>query len=108
MDQKENLSYSRWLLIVLFAITLIYIGIESFYNYNVLTVTTDSTLSREQLEALNLRGHLIASMGITLIVFPLIYKIAKLFRSTFFYFHLLLLIVIRTSLRSYETNMLKY
>lgn len=69
----KHLRYPLPLFIALLTAKLVYIFIESGYNYDVLSVTTNSEISRHAIESLNDRGHIIASIGFTLLCIPLFY-----------------------------------
>lgn len=73
----KYLKYPLALFLILLLAKLGYIFIESGYNYDVLTITTNSELSEQAIEDLNHRGHLIASFGFTLLLIPLFYFFVK-------------------------------
>lgn len=82
---KDRLKYPVGLFFLLLALKLFYIVIESFYNYDVLSITTNAQLIQEEIEALNIKGHQISSLGITLLLIPFFYLIVKRFRSIVIY-----------------------
>lgn len=88
------MTLSKYPVLLFFAILfakIIYIIIESSYNYDVLSVTTNNNFSKEAMEALNERGHLIASAGFTLFIIPLLYFFSKRASTIFVWLKLLLL-----------------
>ncbi len=82
---KEKLKYPIGLFFILLFSKLFYIVIESFYNYDVLTLTTDTIINQEEIEALNISGHQISSFGITLLLIPFFYLIVKRFNNVVIY-----------------------
>jgi hypothetical protein len=81
MLKSVKVKYPLYLFIFIFLIKIIYVVIESYYNYHVLTVTTDPSLTREIVESLNTNGHLISAFGITLIIFPFLYFASGIFKN---------------------------
>ena len=77
MNIKAKLAYPLWFFIILLSAKIIYIFIESGYNYDILNITTSKNFSKSALESLNNRGHIIASVGFTLFIMPFIYFLAK-------------------------------
>ena len=75
----EKLKYPFYLFLAILVAKLGYIVIESYYNYHVLMVTTDPSLTRESVEELNRNGHRISAIGITLLLIPFLYFIVKQF-----------------------------
>ena len=129
MNIKAKLAYPLWFFIILLSAKLIYIFIESGYNYDILNITTSKNFSKSALESLNNRGHIIASVGFTLFIMPFIYFLAKkssqkltiLFLGafsivTFIAFYFLLNIFVDTIVEknkdkryeAYYTNLVKY
>jgi len=129
MQLRAKIAYPLYLFILLITVKIIYIGVESSYNYDILNITTASNFSRSMLESLNNKGHIIASVGFTLFVIPLLYILAKnssnkltvLFLGvysivTFIAFYFLLNILVDTIVdknkdkryEAYYTNMVKY
>lgn len=125
----KHLKYPLSLFVLLLLAKLIYIFIESGYNYDVLSVTTNSEISRQAIESLNDRGHTIASIGFTLLCIPLFYifvrqkKIFTMWLSlaifsviSFTSFHFSLNYLVDTVVEknqdkryeAYYTNLLKY
>jgi len=129
MHIRAKTAYPLYLFLVLIVVKLVYIAIESSYNYDILNITTSSEFSRTMLESLNNKGHIIASVGFTLFVIPLLYILAKkssqkltvLFLGVysiviFIAFYFLLNILVDTIVdknkdkryEAYYTNMVKY
>jgi len=75
----QKLKYPLYLFLAILFAKLGYIVIESYYNYHVLTVTTDPSLTRESIEELNRNGHRISAAGITLLLIPHLYRSVKQF-----------------------------
>jgi hypothetical protein len=73
----KKLKYPFYLFLVILVAKFGYIVIESYYNYHVLMITTDSSLTRESVEELNRNGHRISAIGITLLLIPFLYFIVK-------------------------------
>jgi len=73
----KHLKYPIYLFLALLSAKGLYVIIESFYNYHVLVTTTSADLTKEAVEALNINGHRISSVGITLLLIPLFYFFVK-------------------------------
>lgn len=69
--------------IVLFIVVakIVYLKFESLYNFNVLNKSTSLNITQQELVALEIEGHTISSVGLTLLVAPIFYKIFKKFIS---------------------------
>jgi len=74
---REKLKYPTLMFFIIFCLKIFYIVIESNYNYDVLNTTTNALLSQDDIEALNITGHQISSLGITLLLVPFFYMIVK-------------------------------
>jgi len=82
---SAHLGYPLFLFIGILLAKVGYIGVESFYNYHILISTTSPELSRQTAESLNLNGHRISSVGITLLLMPLFYFLLKRLSSKLMY-----------------------
>jgi len=74
---KTNLKYPLYLFIAIFVAKLGYVVVESFYNYYILTTTTQADVTKEVLEELNENGHLISAFGLTVLLVPFVYLFVK-------------------------------
>ena len=82
---KQHLKYPLYLFIAILVAKFGYIIVESFYNYYVLVTTTSAELSKETIEALNINGHRISSIGITLLLVPFFYLAVKKYSDKIIY-----------------------
>jgi len=73
----SKLKYPLYLFLFILIAKVGYVVVESYYNYHVLTVTTSPSLSKEAVEELNLNGHRISALGITLLLIPFLYLLVK-------------------------------
>lgn len=74
---NKSLKYPLYLFLSILALKLGYIVVESYYNYHVLSITTQPQLTKETIETLNINGHRISAIGITLLIIPFLYFIAS-------------------------------
>lgn len=81
----KYLKYPLYLFLALLLAKIGYVFVESYYNYHVLVTTTSKELSRASIEELNLNGHRISSVGITLLIIPFFYFFVKLFSNVLIY-----------------------
>ena len=72
-----KIKYPIYLFLGILLVKLGYIVVESYYNYHVLTVTTNASLTKEMIESLNINGHRISAIGITLLIFPFLYFLSR-------------------------------
>jgi len=73
----KNLKYPLYLFLLILFAKVGYVIVESFYNFHVLSITTSAELSREIIEELNINGHKISAIGITLLLLPFLYLLVK-------------------------------
>jgi len=73
----KSVKYPFYLFGVILFSKIGYVVIESYYNFHVLSVTTDPSLTKDALEELNRNGHRISAVGITLLLIPFLYLIVK-------------------------------
>ena len=78
---KKDIKYPLFLFALILIAKIVYIFVESSYNYDVFTLTTSNEFSRESMENLNQRGHIIASIGFTLFFMPILYFFVKNLRA---------------------------
>jgi len=102
----KHLKYPLALFLILLLAKLGYIFIESAYNYDVLSITTNSELSEQAIENLNHRGHLIASFGFTLLLMPLFYFFVKRKKQLALYFLISIFSIISFSIFYHSLNYL--
>lgn len=81
----SRLKYPLVIFLALLAAKLVYIIVESYYHHHILMMVSDSSASRAEIEQLNEYGHRIASAGLTLLIFPLLFQILKALRSAIKY-----------------------
>ncbi len=86
----RSFKYPIVLFFALFALKIFYIVIESFYNYDVLDILTKANLTRGEIDSLNITGHQISSLGITLLLIPFFYMIIKNRRDAIVYISVML------------------
>jgi hypothetical protein len=81
----SRLKYPLAIFLALLAAKLVYIIVESYYHHHILMMVSDSSVSRAEIEQLNEYGHRIASAGLTLLIFPLLFQLLKASRSAIKY-----------------------
>ena len=86
MNHRRNLKYPLYLFIAILVAKIGYIVIESYYNYYVLTVTTNASLTKETIEELNVTGHRLSALGFTLLLIPFLYFLSKKYLAKYKYF----------------------
>ena len=91
MVDKTDLKYPIGLFVLILGLKIFYIFLESHYNFDVLTVTSSPAISKDIVEALNKKGHLLASTGFTLVLIPLIYYFSKNNNATIVWIKLILI-----------------
>ncbi|MDQ7061770.1 MAG: hypothetical protein Q9M43_11885 [Sulfurimonas sp.] len=110
MNKLKNycarIKYPLYLFLIILLVKLGYILVESYYNYYVLSVTTSASLTKETIENLNINGHRISAMGITLLLFPFLYFLAKIIFKRFKLITTLLLSVLTYFIAFSSLNML--
>ncbi|MDF1874300.1 hypothetical protein JHD48_00975 [Sulfurimonas sp. SAG-AH-194-I05] len=87
----NKLKYPLYLFLMILLVKIGYIALESYYNYYVLTVTTTTPLTKETIENLNINGHRISAIGITLLLFPFLYYLARSIKERFAFLIVLVL-----------------
>ncbi|MDQ7061784.1 MAG: hypothetical protein Q9M43_11960 [Sulfurimonas sp.] len=75
--KTNHLKYPLYLFIAILSAKGLYVIVESFYNYYVLVTTTSADLNEASIESLNINGHRISSVGITLLFLPLFYFLLR-------------------------------
>lgn len=88
-----------YFLLALIVAKLIYLGFESYYNGFVIDVVTSAHVDQELLQKLENFGNRISSVGLTLLLIPVYYLIAK----KYFGFHsgVMIILILVLSLSSY-------
>jgi len=74
---KTNLKYPLYLFLAILLAKIGYVVVESFYNYYVLTTTTQAEVTVKTLEDLNENGHLISAFGLSVLLVPFFYYLVK-------------------------------
>lgn len=64
-------KYSITFLIVIIVVKLIYLYFESHYNGSLIDISSDPNVEKEILNNLELYGHKLSAIGLTLLVIPL-------------------------------------
>ena len=70
-------KYSITFLIVIIVVKLIYLYFESHYNGSLIDISSDPNVEKEILNNLELYGHKLSAIGLTLLVIPLFYLVFK-------------------------------
>lgn len=88
-----------YFMLALIVAKLVYLGFESYYNGFVIDVVTSTHVDQELLRKLESFGNRISSVGITLLLIPIYYLVAK----KYFEFHkgVMIILVLLLSLSSY-------
>jgi len=86
---KKIFNYPIYLLLFIIISKMLYLIAESIYNTIVLDVGIIKTPTKEIYDNLEVLGHNITSIGVTLLLFPLIYWIFSIFikKETFRFFY---------------------
>lgn len=74
---NKRVTYSLYFLILLIASKLIYLFLESGYNFDVLNVVSDYTINQNSLEKIETKGHVLSSIGLSLLLLPFAYLLLK-------------------------------
>jgi len=90
MFKTNYLKYPIYLFLAIFIAKFGYVVVESAYNYYVLITTTSPNLDKTIMEELNENGHLISSMGITLLFVPFFYLAVKKYNDSVVYTFLII------------------
>lgn len=77
--ESKKLTYSLYFLVLLILSKCIYLFLESGYNYDVLKAVNDYAVTQADLENIEIKGHLLSSIGLSLLIIPLIYIFVKRF-----------------------------
>ena len=88
---KKIFNYPIYLLLLIIISKILYLIAESIYNTIVLDVGVIETPTKEIYDNLEVLGHNITSIGVTLLLFPLVYWIFSKFikREVFRFFYTL-------------------
>ncbi len=99
MKSLELPKIGLYFLLALIAAKLIYLGFESYYNGFVIDVVTSPHVDQDLLLKLENFGNRISSVGITLLLIPIYYLVAK----KYFGFHtgVMIILVLVLSVSSY-------
>ena len=95
---KEHLKYPILLFFILLLAKIVYIYIESQYNYRILETLTQASLDTLVIDELNEFGHRISSVGFTLLLIPIFYILFKRYKAVTMY-----LLISVSSIVSYMT-----
>lgn len=76
-------KYSITFLILIIVIKLIYLYFESHYNGSLIDISSDPNVEKEILNNLELYGHKLSAIGLTLLLIPLFYLGLKKYFSEF-------------------------
>lgn len=80
-----KLKYGSYFLAFIILAKILYLGVEVFYNAELINTITTKDVTQESLEYLEKLGHNISSVGFTLLLTPLLYLLyKKLFKSNIF------------------------
>lgn len=70
-------KYSMWFIISIILIKIIYLIFESHYNANLIDTVSNPNTTKDVLENLEIYGHRLSSIGLTLLLIPFLYLILK-------------------------------
>lgn len=75
--ENKNSKYALYFLVLLIISKIVYLFLESNYNYDVLKAVSDYTITQANLEHIETKGHILSSIGLSLLVLPFAYLLLK-------------------------------
>lgn len=75
--RNKKVTYALYFLILIIVSKIIYLFLESAYNYDVLNVVSDYKINQNSLEKIETKGHILSSIGLSLLLLPFVYLLLK-------------------------------
>ena len=75
--ENKKVTYALYFLILLILSKIVYLFLESNYNYDVLKAVSDYTITQDNLKQIETKGHILSSIGLSLLILPFAYLLIK-------------------------------
>lgn len=75
--ENKKVTYALYFLILLILSKIVYLFLESNYNYDVLKAVSDYTITQDNLKQIETKGHILSSIGLSLLILPFAYLLMK-------------------------------
>jgi len=101
---KNKTKYAFYFIILILISKVIYLFLESEYNYSVLSIVTDFSIEDEELKNIENKGHVLSSIGLSLLIIPFVYLFFKkvFSKETYVFLTTSLIFIISTSIFYYS------